>query len=141
MRVLIVDDSFDLRHVFARVLKGYGFEVCEACDGQEALGSLASFDPDVVLTDVNMPGIDGLELIRRIRAIPAMAEVPIITMTACGTNDDEREARRAGATDFLTKPVDSGVLLKRLHSFHDNAGGDRRAETHRKHLRRPGDAP
>lgn len=117
MRVLLVEDSLELRHLFARVLKHNGDEVCEASNGQEALDRLDAFAPDVVLTDVNMPGIDGFELTRRLRAMPTMTEVPIIMMTAWATNDEESEARQAGAADFLAKPFDSRALLERLGSL------------------------
>ena len=114
MRVLLVEDSADLRHLFARVLKGSGFEVCEAANGREALDCLPGFEPDVVLTDLMMPEVDGFELIRRLRAMPSMAEVPIVAMSAAATNEAEREARRAGAADLLAKPFDSRALLDRL---------------------------
>jgi CheY-like chemotaxis protein len=114
MRVLLVEDSANLRHLFARVLKGIGFEVCEAANGREALECLAGFEPDVVLTDLMMPEVDGFELIRRLRAMPSMAEVPIVAMTAAATTEAEREARRAGAPDLLAKPFDSRALLDRL---------------------------
>lgn len=114
MRVLLVEDSSDLRHLFARVLKGNGFEVCEAANGREALQCLPGFEPDVVLTDLMMPEIGGIELIRRLRAMPTMAEVPIVAMTAAATTEAIREARRAGAADLLAKPFDSRALLDRL---------------------------
>jgi DNA-binding response OmpR family regulator len=114
MRVLLVEDSADLRHLFARVLKGNGFEVCEAANGREALDCLPGFEPDVVLTDLMMPELDGFELIRRLRAMPTMAEVSIVAMTAAATNATEREVRRAGAADFLAKPFGSRELLDRL---------------------------
>jgi len=113
-RLLLVEDSDDLRHLFARVLRGHGFEVVEASDGYEALDRLAEFVPEVVVTDVMMPGMDGVELIRRIRAMPATAEVPVVAMSAAPTPEAEREALRAGAEDLLPKPLDSQTLLERL---------------------------
>lgn len=114
MRVLLVEDSSDLRQLFARVLKGKGFEVCEAANGREALDLLPGFDPDVILTDLMMPEIDGFELIRRLRAMPSMAGVPIVAMTAAATSQAECDVRRAGAADLLAKPFDSRALLDRL---------------------------
>lgn len=118
MRVLLVEDSSDLRHLFARVLKGNGFEVCEAANGREALDCLPGFVPDVILTDLMMPELSGFELIRRLRAIPTMAAVPIVAMTASATADAEREARQAGAADLLAKPFDSRALLDRLDALY-----------------------
>ena len=114
MRVLLVEDSIDLRYLFARVLRGNGFEVCEASNGREALDLLNGFKPDVILTDLMMPGMDGFELIRRIRAIPSMAGVPIVAMTAASSSKAECEVRRAGAADFLEKPFEFGTLFSRL---------------------------
>jgi len=117
MRVLLVEDSSDLRYLLARILKGQGFEVCEATNGREALDGLAGFVPDVVVTDLMMPELDGFELIRRLRAMPTMAEVPIVVMTATATNEAVREARRAGAADILAKPFDSRALVDRLQAL------------------------
>jgi CheY-like chemotaxis protein len=117
MRLLLVEDTADLRRLFARILRGRGFEVREASDGQEALDCLSEFVPDVVVTDLMMPRLDGFELIRRLRSVPALALVPIAAMTAAATSEAEREARRAGAAAFLTKPVDSRTLLDWLDGF------------------------
>jgi CheY-like chemotaxis protein len=117
MRVLLVEDSSDLRSLFARVLKGNGFEVCEAANGREALDCLPGFEPDVVLTDLMMPEVDGFELIRRLRAMPTMAEVPIVAMTAAAGDETEAEVRRAGVTEFLEKPFDSRSLLASLEEL------------------------
>ena len=111
MRVLLVEDSNSLRHLFARVLMTQGIEVHEAADGLEALDSLPRFMPDVVLTDLMRPGLDGLGLIRRLRAMPGLAEVPVVAMTASASPEVERAARLAGAADFLAKPIDSHALL------------------------------
>jgi DNA-binding response OmpR family regulator len=117
MRILLVEDSDALRHLFSRVLKAKGFEVREAANGQEALDCLSGFEPDVVLTDLMMPVIDGFELIRQLRAIPTMAAVPVVVMTAGAAGDAECEARRAGAADFLAKPFDFRTPLDRVVGF------------------------
>ena len=111
MRLLLVEDVDDLRRLFARVLARAGFEVRQAADGREALALLAGFTPDVVVTDLMMPGMDGLELIRRIRALPDLAEVPVVAMTAAATLEAERAALRAGASGLLPKPVDAPTLI------------------------------
>lgn len=117
MRVLLVEDSDVLRRLFARLLKSRGFEVHEAADGLEALDSLHRFLPDIVLTDLMMPGLDGLGLIRRLKAMPDLAEVPVVAMTANASTEAECEARLAGAADYLAKPIDAHTLLDRVGRY------------------------
>jgi CheY-like chemotaxis protein len=117
MRVLLVEDSDSLRRLFARVLMARGYEVHEAADGLEALGCLHRFVPDLVLTDLMMPGLDGFELIRRVRTMPDLAEVPVVAMTAGASSEAEREARLGGASDYLAKPIDAHALLNRLGRY------------------------
>ena len=114
MRVLLVEDAPFLRYAFGRLLRMHGFEVREATDGQEALDVLAGFRPQLVLTDLMMPVMDGIELIRRIRAAPETAAIPIVAITADATEQAERQARDAGAIDVITKPIDLPALLERL---------------------------
>ena len=121
MRVLLVEDSRDLRRLFARVLRRSGFEVCEASDGREALDVVLEFRPEVVVTDVMMPEMDGIELIRRLRATPATAEIPIVVMTAAPTDEARRDALRAGAAHVLGKPFDSRALLDRVNDARGEA--------------------
>jgi DNA-binding response OmpR family regulator len=114
MRVLLAEDHDSLRHLFAQVLKRNGFEVREAANGREALESLGDFEPDVVVTDLMMPEIDGIELMHRLRAMPLRAETPVVIMTAAATDEARSEAIRFGAVDFLAKPFDSRTLLERV---------------------------
>ncbi len=114
MRVLLVEDAPFLRYAFGRLLRMHGFEVREATDGQEALDMLGEFHPQLVLTDLMMPVMDGIELIRRIRANPRTADLPIVAITADATEQAERQARAAGAIDVITKPIDLPALLERL---------------------------
>jgi CheY-like chemotaxis protein len=117
MRVLLVEDTDSLRELFARMLRNRGFEVCEAADGSVALERLAEFTPDVVLTDLMMPHLDGFGLMRRLRAMPGLGSVPIVVMTAMNSEEAEREARRAGASDFLPKPMEAGTLFDRVGRY------------------------
>lgn len=111
MRILLVEDTDSLRYLFARVLKGHGFEVCEAPDGLAALACLAHFRPEVVLTDLMMPSLDGIGFIRQYRAMAGSEAAPVVAMTAMPSLHAECDARQAGAADFLTKPFDTGTLL------------------------------
>jgi CheY-like chemotaxis protein len=115
MRVLVVEDCCDLRHRFARVLRRAGFRVYEASNGREALACLAGIKPDVILTDVMMPEMDGIELIRHLRSRPSTAAIPVVAMTAAATDQAKRDARRLGAADVLKKPIDSQTLLDRIN--------------------------
>jgi CheY-like chemotaxis protein len=113
-KVLLVDD--DVRNIFAltSALEQKGLAVEIGRNGFEALGKLAEVpDIDLVLMDVMMPGMDGLEATRRIRANPKFAQLPVIAVTAKAMKDDQEQCRRAGANDYLAKPID----LDRLFSL------------------------
>jgi CheY-like chemotaxis protein len=114
LRVLLVEDAPFLRYAFSRLLRLEGFEVKEVNDGREALDCLADFAPDLVLTDLMMPVMGGVELISRMRADPANASIPIVAITADGTPQTAQNARKAGAVDVITKPIDLTGLLERL---------------------------
>lgn len=116
-RVLLVEDAPFLRYAFGRLLRLQGFDVREAHDGQDALACLAEFQPQLVLTDLMMPVMSGLELISQLRARPDMANIPVVAITADATTQAEEQARRAGAADFITKPVDLPELLERLRNL------------------------
>ena len=115
MRVLIVEDSSDLRALFVRVLQRKGFRVYEAANGREALACLPEVEPDVIVTDVMMPEMDGIELIRHLRSRPSTAEIPVVVMTAAESDEAKREARRLGAADVLAKPIEPRTLLDRVN--------------------------
>lgn len=114
MRILLVEDNDDLRRLFARVLRNFGCDVLEAADGTSALGAVAGYSPELIVTDIMMPGMDGVELIGRLRAIPHMSSVPVVAITADDTGEAERRALEAGAADFLLKPIDPVRLLDRI---------------------------
>jgi CheY-like chemotaxis protein len=117
MRVLLVEDAPFLRYAFGRLLRLHGFEVMEANDGREALECVDAFQPELVVTDLMMPVMDGVELIERLRANPATASLPVVAITADATESTERKARKAGAIDIITKPIDLPVLLDRLRAL------------------------
>ena len=116
MRVLLVEDTAFLREALSRVLRRQGYEVVEASDGQAALSLLESELPDLVVTDLAMPVMDGIELIHRLRNDDRTATLPILVVTAEPTIQAERSARRAGAAAVLPKPLDVPALLTCLQA-------------------------
>jgi two-component system, chemotaxis family, chemotaxis protein CheY len=113
-RVLAVDDSPSMRDMVRIALTGAGFEVTQAKDAAEALmfARLSSFD--IVISDVNMPGMDGIGLIRALRAEAAYRYTPILMLTTEGSVDRKREGKEAGATGWIVKPFDPGQLVATL---------------------------
>ncbi len=118
-RVLLVEDAPFLRYAFGRLLRLHGYEVMEANDGREALDCIDGFRPHLVVTDLMMPVMDGVELIRRLRQDPLTSDLPIVAITADATPQAETRAREAGAVDFITKPIDLPALLDRLRALHN----------------------
>ena len=92
-------------------LKGAGYDVIEAVDGQDALTKAQSSNPDVVLTDVNMPVMDGITLIRELRKLPNYKHIPMLMLTTESSNDKKSEGKAAGATGWLVKPFNPDQLL------------------------------
>jgi len=90
----------------------------EANDGMEAMEALDRFQPQLILTDLGMPGMDGLELIKRLRTDPRTAHLPVVAITADPTGGAEERAREAGADAFITKPVELPSLLEQLRAVH-----------------------
>lgn len=116
--VLVVDDEPLNRSLLRQRLEPEGHRVLEANDGEAALRSLAEHgEVDLVLLDVRMPGLDGLEVCRRIRARSAEGFLPVLLLTALGGQEDRHEGLQAGADDFLTKPVDGRELLLRVRAL------------------------
>ena len=115
--VLIVDDEEGVQKFFVRLLTGQGYTVHVAADGVAALAAISTHAPDVVLLDVNIPGLDGFEVCRRVRREPSTRLTPIVFITGLEARAQRVEGLAAGADDFLTKPVDTQELLARVQSL------------------------
>ncbi len=110
--VLSVDDSNSIRQMVSFTLKGAGYEVIEASDGQEALDKAKGKTVDLVLTDQNMPRMDGITLIKSLRALPSYKSVPILMLTTESGDAMKAQGKSAGATGWIVKPFDPNKLLE-----------------------------
>ena len=110
--ILAVDDSASMRQMVHFTLKGAGFEVIEAEDGARALSMLSNTSVDLVITDINMPNMDGVTLVKELRARPAFKSTPILVLTTEGGEAKKSEGRAAGATGWIVKPFVPEKLLQ-----------------------------
>jgi two-component system chemotaxis response regulator CheY len=113
-KILIVDDSISMRQMVGFTLRQGGYEVVEAEHGQDALNKLAVATVDLILTDLNMPVMDGITLIRNVRKQPALKSKPILMLTTEGLAAKKEEGKAAGATGWIVKPFDPEKLLLTL---------------------------
>lgn len=110
-KILAVDDSASMRQMVAFTLKGAGHDVTEAADGTEALSSAKSGSYDLVVTDVNMPKMDGITLIRELRNLPNYRYTPLLMLTTEAGTDKKSEGKQAGATGWIVKPFNPEQLI------------------------------
>ena len=122
MKILIVDDDRELRELIGFVLRSAGYPVVEAGDGLEALRQHAAEKPDLVILDVNLPGIDGFEVCRRIRL---EADTPVMMLTVRGEEADQVRGLDLGADDYLAKPFSPRTLLARVRALLRRGGAER----------------
>lgn len=113
--LLIADDSASQRAILRHVLASAGFAVVEAVDGVEALAKLETVTPALIVTDKNMPGIDGIALVRAVRAMKKHQTLPILLLTTETDAQAKAEAREAGATGWIAKPFDPEKLIDLAH--------------------------
>jgi two-component system cell cycle response regulator DivK len=104
-RVLVVEDDFLNRLFFCDVLKEEGFEVEPVADEREALARTEQFRPDLIVMDIHMPHISGVDIIKSLKADPSLAEIPVLAVTGYVGKGEERQVRDAGAGGYLPKPV------------------------------------
>lgn len=108
--ILIVDDNASNTKLLAFILSTRGYDVRTAASADEALLTLAEFHPRLILMDIQLPGMDGLALTRRLKADPATRDISIIAATAYAMKGDEERARAAGCDGYVTKPIDTRQL-------------------------------
>ena len=112
-RILVVDDEKQIRRMLKAALEGYGYNIGEAASGHEGLSQTSIFHPDVIILDLGLPDIDGIEVIQRLRE---WTQVPIIVLSVREHEDDKIKALDVGADDYVTKPFSMGELLARLRA-------------------------
>lgn len=101
-----------MRNLVRDVLESDGYEVRESADGRQALAALHSISPDLVITDINMPEMDGLALVREIRKLPSLGRTPVLILTTDSDDEAKASARAAGATGWIGKPFDPDQLCQ-----------------------------
>ena len=115
--ILIIDDSASIRQMVAFALKTEGFTVTEAADGVEGLAKAGAQNFDLVLTDQNMPNMDGFTLVKSLRALPKYGATPILMLTTESANEQKMQGKAAGANGWLVKPFNPHKLLEVVRKF------------------------
>ena len=116
-RILVVDDAAVVRHVVSLTLKKSGYEVVQAVNGKDALEKLGGSKVQMVITDLNMPEMDGIELIKEMRNTAKYRFMPILMLTTVSQEDKRREGKEAGASGWLFKPFHAGQLLEAVRKY------------------------
>jgi two-component system chemotaxis response regulator CheY len=114
-RVLTVDDSASVRQMVSFTLRGAGYELVEAVDGKDGLAKASSGKFDLIVTDLNMPNLDGIEMITAVRKLPGYAFIPILMLTSESQAEKKDAGRKAGATGWIVKPFNTEQLLTVVH--------------------------
>ena len=110
--IMIVDDSASLRQVVGISLRSAGYDVIEGCDGRDALGKLTGQKVHLIISDVNMPNMDGISLVKAVKAMPAYKFTPIVMLTTESQDAKKREGQAAGAKAWVVKPFRPDQLLE-----------------------------
>jgi two-component system cell cycle response regulator DivK len=118
-KILLVEDNEMNRDMLSRRLLKAGFEMVIAVDGEQAIDLARSEAPDLILMDISLPGLDGWEATRRLKAMPETRSIPIIALTAHAMAGDREKSLTAGCNDYDTKPIDFRRLLEKIQGFLD----------------------
>jgi two-component system cell cycle response regulator DivK len=118
-RILVIEDHEENRRLLRDLLTSFGYELIEALTGEEGLTAAAAQVPDLILMDIQLPGIDGYETTRRIKANPALRDIPVIAVTSYALSGDDVKALEAGCDAYVTKPFDPAELLERIRGYLD----------------------
>lgn len=116
-RVLVIEDHEDNRRIVRDLLTSFDYEIIEAVTGEDGVRSAAEHQPDLILMDVLLPGIDGYEATRQIKAHPALCQIPIIAVTSYALSGEDVKAFEAGCDAYMAKPVSPLALLAKVREF------------------------
>lgn len=116
-RILLIEDNEMNRDMLSRRLRRKGYEVIIATDGEQGIEMAQTAVPDLILMDMSLPGLDGWEATRQIKALPVASSIPIIALTAHALSGDRDRALAAGCSDYDTKPIDLPRLLDKIAAF------------------------
>ena len=116
-KILVIEDNAKNRYLISFILKGAGYEVIEAITGEEGVGMAMSEHPDLVLMDIQLPGIDGYEATRRIWASPAGGKLPIIALTSYAMTGDRERALAAGCAGYIEKPLNPDTIIGEIQKY------------------------
>jgi two-component system cell cycle response regulator DivK len=116
-RILVIEDQEDNRRIVRDLLTSAGYESIEVEAGEEAAALAQTQRPDLILMDIQLPGIDGYETTRRIKANPALRRIPIIAVTSYALSGDEVKAMEAGCVGYVTKPFSPRALLAKIREY------------------------
>ena len=116
-RILVVEDQEDNRQIMRDLLVASGYELVEATTGEEGLALAERERPDLILMDIQLPGLDGYEVTRRIKSNPALKHIPIIAVTSYALSGDDQKAYAAGCDGYVTKPYSPRLLLAKIKEY------------------------
>lgn len=116
-RILVIEDHEENRRLLRDLLTSFGYDLTEALTGEEGLTAAAANPPDLILMDIQLPGIDGYETTRRIKADPALRHIPVIAVTSYALSGDDVKAFAAGCDAYVTKPFDPADLLEKIKGY------------------------
>ena len=115
--ILVIEDQEDNRRIFRDLLTSVGYDVIEAVNGVEGVSSAETYNPDLILMDIQLPGIDGYEATRRIKANPNLQKIPIIVVTSYALSGDDVKAFEAGCDAYVSKPFIPRELLAKIREY------------------------
>ena len=125
-RILVIEDHEDNRRILRDLLTSAGYEPLEAVTGEEGVALAETHRPDLILMDIQLPGLDGYEATRRIKANPALRHIPVIAVTSYALSGDDVKAREAGCDAYVTKPFSPRALLAKVREYLPATGSGQR---------------
>lgn len=121
--VLYIEDNFHNRRIVRKILQSRGYTVIEAEDGRSGLDMIQQLRPPLVLLDIGLPGMDGLEVLRQIKRDVRLREIPIIAITASAMRGDRERFMDAGCSDYISKPIQAMELLNMVAEYYPSSNG------------------